>query len=246
MRVLLLLCLLGTWAEGYAQCFTDRHSTILEDAWVSCEQDVSPNSARGLSHWIMYDFNEVHRIGTSKLWNINTPGLTEMGAQSLFVDYSIDGTTWLNWGEINLSQAPGSGFYEGEDGPDFGGLEARYVLLTVNANYGHSCAGLAEVRIENLGMISNTEETLNNTEELDIFPNPARESATVLWSYPLDGPGRIQIFNSASKLVREYQTRFSSSNQQELLELDGLASGQYIVILSSGNQSLRTRLTIIK
>jgi len=237
---------LGTWAEGYAQCFTDRHSTILEDAWVSCELDENPNSSRGLSHWIMYDFNGLYRLGASNLWNINTPGLTDMGAQNLLIDYSVDGITWSNWGEIQLEQAPGSGFYEGQDGPDFGGLEARYILLTVNTNYGHSCAGLAEVRIENLGMISNAEETFANTKELEIFPNPARESATVLWSYPLDGPGRIQILNSASRIMREYQTRFSSSNQQEILELDGLPSGQYIIILSSENQSLRTRLTVIK
>ena len=169
-----------------------------------------------------------------------------MGAQSLIIDYSTDGVAWINWGEFNLEQAPGSGFYEGQEGPDFAGLEARFILFTVNSNYGHSCTGLAEVRIENLGMTSSTEESYADRDELEIFPNPARESATILWSSALEGPGRIRILNSAARVVKEYPTRFTSNNQQEFLELDGLASGQYIVIISTGNQSLRTRLTIIK
>ena len=83
---------------GYGQCYMDRHSTCLDDAWLSCTTQMSPNPIRGESHWIMYDFKDVHILGQSQFWNINTPGNTEMGAREILIDYSNDGINWEEYG----------------------------------------------------------------------------------------------------------------------------------------------------
>ena len=155
------------------QCFQDRHSSVLTDCWISCESSQSPNLLRGDSHWILYDFDESHIIGNSHFWNINTPGHENKGAQLIAIDYSEDGQLWTEWGTLTLERGGQTGFYEGEAGPDFQGINAQYILLTILESYGEECRGLAEVRFESLGISTNTENTAFASSKLNLSPNPA-------------------------------------------------------------------------
>lgn len=132
-----------------AQCVTDGHSNVWADNWISCSTSPNPNSVRGNTHWIQYDLGAPYFLGTSQIWNANLAGATNRGVQQMVIDYSMDGINWVEWGTFNLSQAPGTNGYLGENGPNFQGLKAQYVLLTVTNTYGDpTCASLAEVRFD--------------------------------------------------------------------------------------------------
>ena len=141
----LLLCL--TYQLAFAQCFPDRHNTNAYDGWISCE--TSPHPVEGLDdgHWLMYDFGKVQDMYTSKIWNLNNPDHLDWNMKEAEIHYSRNGTKWDSLGMVTFSQASGIPIYEGVEGPDFGGIKARYVIITPISNYGGSCVGFSEIRI---------------------------------------------------------------------------------------------------
>ena len=129
-----------------AQCIPSRHSTSLNDGWVSCAQRNSPNPARGSSHWIQYDLSTVHHIEDLQFWNYNHPDHLSQGARDIVVDFSSNGVTWTEVAALTLERASGASTYIGELGPIIN-QSARHVLITILNTYGSSCAALGEVRI---------------------------------------------------------------------------------------------------
>ncbi len=146
-HLLLLSLLFVSFLELSAQCFMDRHSTDARDSWVSCTATMNPNPERGQSHWLMYDFGNSYMLTTTHLWNSNQFSETNQGINNYAIDYSMDGISWTTLGEFTLAEAPGSSFYEGEEGPDFGGVAAQFVLITALTNHGGSCYSFGEIRI---------------------------------------------------------------------------------------------------
>jgi len=162
------------------QAYPDRHNTSYTDAWVSCVEKDSPNFKRDPGHWIMYDFGDQYSLHGSTLWNFNVPDTTARGVRDIIVDYSTDGETWIEVGEFSMPEAPGSAFYEGDEGPDFDGIVAKYVLISILNTHGDAnCAAMSEFRI------NATVATSTNIpdKELDINivanPNPASEFTIV-------------------------------------------------------------------
>lgn len=141
--ILCFICL----AEAQSQCYFDRHDTSEQTAWESCTESNNPNPARGVGHWIMYDFGQNYDLGQMHFWNYNYPGETNKGVEGIIVDYSVNGSNWLGGITHTMDEANASGFYEGQTGPQLGGITARYVILTFSSNHGGSCYGFAEMRI---------------------------------------------------------------------------------------------------
>lgn len=156
-----------------AQCLTDGHSNMWEDSWISCNETPNPNPVRGMSHWIEYDFGEPYFLGELTLWNANQTGETDRGFQQMVIDYSMDGTNWIEWGTYTLNQAPGTDGYMGENGPDLAGIKAQYLILTAVSNYGDpNCASLAEVKFEVIPAVTSE---LNFTVFLEGPYNPVNQ-----------------------------------------------------------------------
>lgn len=132
---------------SFSQCFPDRHSTNVHDGWVSCNASLNPNSGLGFSHWIMYDFGQSYNLYESVFWNLNSPDHLDWNFNRAQIHYSSDGTNWTLFSIFDFSQATGDPFYEGSAGPDFDGLNARYLLLTAMTNYGGTCFGFGEFRV---------------------------------------------------------------------------------------------------
>jgi len=130
-----------------AQCFLDRHDTSEQSAWESCSPSTNPNPARGVGHWIMYDLGSVYELGQFHFWNYNYPGETDKGVQNIIIDYGLNTSAWQGGINHTISEADASAFYQGEVGPQMGGIDARYVLITFEDNYGGSCYGLSEMRV---------------------------------------------------------------------------------------------------
>ncbi|UCE62898.1 MAG: hypothetical protein JSU59_08420, partial [Nitrospirota bacterium] len=59
-----------------------------------------------------------------------------------------NGVTWKELGTFNFPKASGSNGYVGFEGPDFGGVRARHVLLTIHSNHGDEFGyALSEIEI---------------------------------------------------------------------------------------------------
>jgi len=132
----------------YSQCIDN--SNYWEESWVSCNASPSPNSARGNSHWLLYEFTEPQDIYSSKIWNANRTGESGRGAKEVYVDVSIDGETWIQLGTeaFTFSQATEAIDYDGFEGPSFSDFDfIEKILFTVVSNHDNSnCVSIAEVQ----------------------------------------------------------------------------------------------------
>lgn len=129
------------------QCDNERHSTSRNASWTSCLASPNPNAQRGESHWIMYNLRVKYPLGIVHFWNHNHPDELDFGIKTIAIDISNNGEDWTEIAQYDIPRADASGFYEGVDGPNLNGYEARYVLITAVENYGGDCYALGEVRI---------------------------------------------------------------------------------------------------
>ncbi len=145
--VILLAVVVVLIAQLQAQTCYPPNTSIWEDTWQSCQTSPNPNSVHGNSHWIQYDLGSIYQLYRTRFWNHNQVGQLNRGVKDIVIDYSLDGTNWTSLGTFQLPQAMGEAQYAGEIGPDFDGVDVRYVLITILSNWGHaSCNGIAEVK----------------------------------------------------------------------------------------------------
>lgn len=138
--------LLLSSTKVFTQCIMPGDD-VWTESWESCQKTNNPNPARAISHWILFEFPTQESITDIHLWNANRAGESIKGANSITIDYSIDGSNWINWGNFNLPKAPESTNYAGVQGPNFGGLFVKKILFTINSTHGHpTCASMAEVK----------------------------------------------------------------------------------------------------
>ncbi|MHC4456284.1 MAG: chitobiase/beta-hexosaminidase C-terminal domain-containing protein, partial [Planctomycetota bacterium] len=132
------------------------HSTVWDDGWLAFEGATNPNPARSsYTYWIRYDFGEPYNLADMWVWNSNGDtgaDYTNRGLRNVYIDYSLNGSTWTPLTSTEFSQANNSSSYAGFAGPDFGGASARYVLISAVNNWGAGDGwyGLAEVKF-NIG-----------------------------------------------------------------------------------------------
>ena len=126
------------------------HDTVWDHGWLAYPEDLAPNpnSARSsYDYWIKYDFGEVYLLDDMWIWNSNEGCCTDRGFRNVHIDYSVNGSSWTQLTSTQFSVATGSDSYSGFQGPDFGGVSARYVLISAVTNWGASgWYGLAEVK----------------------------------------------------------------------------------------------------
>jgi hypothetical protein len=220
--LLAFMLLLGS-TDLLSQAYPDRHSTSWTDGWVSCVETESPNIKRDPGHWIMYDFGDQYSLHESTIWNFNVPDTTNRGMQDIVVDYSNDGQNWIEVTEFTVPEAPGSAFYQGTEGPNFEGVVARFVLISVLNNYGDSdCVGMSELRI------NATIATSTNLPEgeldlvLEANPNPASEYTTISMN-EIEEDLNFSLMDMSGRLLRQGVIRGKAFR----LNTANLVSGMY-------------------
>jgi len=190
----------------------------------------------------MYDLGEVHEIKESHFWNINNPEGLDDGVQELVLDISIDGLSWYEWGSFSIDQSDGSSFYEGTNGPDFSGTNARYLLFTPTSNYGGNCYGFSELRI------NIAEELISSTESLPevdmtLSPNPADNQTRLSFDTELSGQAVVQIVDNLGRIILRETINISTNSTYELMTAD-YQSGIYQVSLLMDNKIQTIELSI--
>ncbi|WP_298553495.1 T9SS type A sorting domain-containing protein [uncultured Algibacter sp.] len=221
-----------------SQCYPDRHSTSWYDGWVSCEVSQNPIASYGETHWIMYDLGYDYVLNETKFWNANEPKNLNFGINAFHLDYSLDGVTWTNLGEFNMEQASGLSTYEGDEGPDFNAVKARYVLVTPNSNYGGNCYGLSELKISITDpfLVIDEEDGFNAS----VYPNPFVDNITLRLvaldeSIPLD----YTLYDILGRSITSNNITMYAGNETYNLELNGssLSIGVYILkIIQNGKE----------
>lgn len=228
-----------------AQCYTDRHNTSSDEAWITCNKIESPNPIRGNSQWIMYDLEIPQQLGQIHIWNINAVDKTAMGIKEAVLDYSTDGITWFEWGTFELEEAPSSGFYEGQSGPNLTGTDARFILITVLDNHGNICSGLSEIRIESFGEVSNLDNVELTDATISAHPNPA--SDFTLLSVTLERPQSISValLDLSGKKVIESNHDLFAGQQDIKIPFDNIPDGQYVLNVDNGQETKSLNITIV-
>lgn len=218
-----------------AQCFPDRHNTSWYDGWISCEKSSNPNASRGKSHWILYDLNYSYLLGKMHFWNSNAPDYLTDGIKTAAIDVSMDGVNWDEIGQFDIEMAQGKSSYEGVEGPDLGGIEARYVLITGISNWGGFCYGLGEVKIEVMGItgLPKLNTYSNHCIQTRLFPNPANTATRldVLTTCSLE-PITYEIRDlSGRTILHATKTPVEDFTGLELNIAD-LVQGSYLLVVS--------------
>ncbi len=240
---LLLFIVCSTALIG--QCYQDRHNTSIGASWLSCEKSPNPNALRGDSHWVQYDLGEVQKLGQARIWNINNPDYLDAGARQILIDYSNDGQNWEAWDELwEVEQGTSSGFYEGVPGPDFDGIQARYILLTILNSHGSDCAGFAEFKVEVKDPTSLV-DIASKDNRLKAHPVPAIEYTLLDIDSQDQGYSTIELSDMTGKVIRSQPHVLQAGSQEVRLELAGVPSGQYLVRVISAKAELSTELIVI-
>lgn len=232
-----------TVVQVNAQCYPDRHSTSWYDGWISCETSANPNTLYGDTHWILYDLGYDYVLKDTQLWNTNVPDQLDYGINEYHIDYSLDGTTWINLGTFNLTQASGRSIYEGEEGPDFNEAKARYVLITPISNYGGDCFGFSELKIN----ITDPFEVIDDEDGFNalVYPNPFVQDVTLrLATLNYDAALNYTLHDILGRQILENSIEVSQDQETYTLNLNGraLATGIYILNIEQGDHSRSFKL----
>ena len=233
--------------QALAQFEADRHSTNFYDAWISCEQSPCPDSKWGERHWIMYEMEAIYVLGKTKIWNYNDRDNNGIGVRDVMIEYSINGQDWIEWGLYEFDEADPTSFYQGEEGPDLSGIEAKYLLFTVLSNHGGgSCVGIGEIKIETEGWALTGNKDLTQSIKLELSPNPTTDITNLAIQVEDNSPISIIIIDPLGRRVKELKVQPNGLESNLTLDVSSFQSGIYYVYLRQHNKVAHQQLNIIK
>ncbi len=156
----------------------DLHATEPTTMWLSA--GAKPN-------WIQYEFDKAYKLHQLAVWNSNQliESFLGFGAKKVTVETSRDGTTWTTLASVpDFSRGPGTPGYAANTTVDFGGVEAKFVKLTITANWGGMApqSGLAEVRFSYVPVQARTPQPAATATgvsvDADLNWRPGREAGS--------------------------------------------------------------------
>ncbi|MDW3649396.1 MAG: T9SS type A sorting domain-containing protein [Bacteroidia bacterium] len=198
MRNLVIITTCLSWIIGFninaqAQC---KEAEVWDQSWLSCQTSPNPNPDRGTGHWIQYDFGDLYSLKSLHVWNANKIEDLDKGIQEMTLDYSEDGESWTEWGKIFLDQASGKSYYSGEKAAELDFISARYVILSVNSNWGHpDCSSISEVSFE----LGSPLEELES--QMVVYPNPATLFSAVRYESKYEEEIHVELWNVLGQMV---------------------------------------------
>ncbi len=141
----LLITIISTLLSG--QCESYDYDNIFDASWKSCVKTEHPGLDSAV-HWIQYDLGHIRYLSSTHFWNYNIVDNIEAGAKEIDIYTSVNENSWTLNATDTLDLASGLSTYEGQPGPDLSLISAQHILIVVRNNYGGSCTGLSEVKID--------------------------------------------------------------------------------------------------
>jgi len=203
------------------------HSTVLTDMWLTAIGEPAPA-------WIQYDFDKAYKLHEMLVWNYNGQSfLTAAGLKDVVVEYSSDGTNWMQIDSVNeFARASGLDDYTPNTTVAFEGIPVKSVKITANSNWSGGLAdqfGLSEVQF--LQIPTHAKQPIPEDEATDVAVDVilgwrAGREASSHDVYISDDPNALALadsvdqpsFNTASQslvLGRSYHWRIDEVNDAE-------------------------------
>ncbi len=181
-------------------------------AWLTIDDGsgaINPGTETG-GAWIRYEFDSIYEVGELWVWNSNQATADNRGLKDVSIEYSTtggsDSSEWTKLGDFQFARATGAADYahddynnspSGENEVDFGGVDAKYVVITANSaggNWGgmdgpYYLYGLSEVRFFATSYVASWPEPEDNSNDVAL--------ETILrWTGGIDAVGHDVYFGT--------------------------------------------------
>ncbi len=155
--------------------------------WLSSEKgnglaNPNPGTVTGPA-WLRFEFDNVYKLDRMWVWNYNQIGNKKRGLKNVTIAYSTtgggDSSDWSKLGDFQWDRGVPEKESSGFQGAGFGGVEAKYVVITAGeteGNWGGAHYGLSEVRFE-------------GTTDFATQPSPMENQTNVIESHPPEKTG---------------------------------------------------------
>lgn len=194
----------------------------------------------------MYDFGEVFKLGEMTVWNTNDPAHLNWGMRDVNIEASVDGVTWASVGTYTFAQASGLSTYEGFAGPDLGDIEARYLLIVAENNWGGECYGLSEIRIaaEETVISSVTDPVENSCFSMLASPNPFTSDTDIQIKSNCPDDFEYSVIDVLGRVVRSGLQSGEIGTITMKMNLNDLPQGTYYLRVTQEENT--AQLTLLK
>ena len=117
-----------------------------------------------------------------------------------------------------------------------------YTQLTTNTHW-YACADMQFDRPlgNDVGISENSSKIANNSS---IYPNPAKNNATVKVNLETSSKVQVQVLNTIGQVVKTVSAQGQTGVNSINVELSGLSSGIYLVNIKVDNASSTKKLVI--
>jgi hypothetical protein len=119
-----------------------------------------------------------------------------------------------------------------------------YHQLTTNTHW-YSCTALSFRHTGTVSTVGIAENNLNSTNNSFIYPNPAKNNATVSLNLANNSKIQIEVLNTIGQVVRATKADGQTGSNSVNIDLNGLASGIYLVNVKVEN-AISTKKLIIE
>ena len=199
---------------------------------------------------------------------VNKIGESDKGFKNVVVDYSLNGSSWTELGTFQFEQGMEEAIYSGFEGADFGGISARYVLITSLSNWGdNSCSGISDIKfniapplLQDVTALLTARQALTddylNTglstkiprESLLIYPNPAKEITAIALESDLSMAASIQLVGVMGNAIKSFDVEIVKGQNAWSFPLAGVPSGTYFIKIrtESTNPFKPQKLIVVK
>ncbi|MCF7975135.1 MAG: discoidin domain-containing protein, partial [Phycisphaerae bacterium] len=147
------------------------HSAVSEDMWLSTSPDLNP--------WLMYEFDRIEKLDQMLIWNSNSSseGFIGWGIKGVSIETSIDGIEWSALAEpTQLDRAPGEPTYDTPQVVSFGLVQAKFVRLNIQSNWGGLLPQFGVAEVQFYGLPVQAREPVPVSGSSDVRPD-----AVVTW-----------------------------------------------------------------
>lgn len=117
-----------------------------------------------------------------------------------------------------------------------------YSQLTANTHW-YSCAGL-DFSVQSSDPVGIAEHAKNSANSSLIYPNPAKSSATLSLNLTKASKVQVQVMNTIGQVLKTTSTQGQTGVNTMAIDLNGLASGIYLVNVKVDNASSTKKLVV--
>jgi hypothetical protein len=156
------------------------HSTAATDMWVTKFGAAGPA-------WIAFEFDRPYCLKEVLVWNYNVDfePVLGYGFKDVTIEYSLNGTDWMLFGDVLFEQATAQSDYAPTAAIPLNGVYAKFIRFTPKSNWslmGLAQYGLSEVQFFQVPVLAREPQPANGAEGVSLEPTlswrPGREAVS--------------------------------------------------------------------